>query len=170
MGSVQQLTPLAQHLYLNSFLNLTEKLSQITMPKGSGLTKPMKLSAELADIVGKKEASRAECIKQLWAYLKRTTSKIPKTSNSSSPTRRWPRSSATTKSVPSEWPSSSPPICLKLLYIFITYPKLNADHQYFNRRRHFFEKKMCVLIKMNAITDYYLLNYMYSKIKSILYF
>ena len=41
------------------------------MPKGSGLTKPMKLSAELADIVGKKEASRAECIKQLWAYIKK---------------------------------------------------------------------------------------------------
>jgi upstream activation factor subunit UAF30 len=38
--------------------------------KGSGLTKPMKLSAELAAIVGKKEASRAECIKLLWAYLK----------------------------------------------------------------------------------------------------
>jgi len=41
------------------------------MPKGSGLTKTMKLSAELADIVGKKEASRAECIKQLWAYIKK---------------------------------------------------------------------------------------------------
>jgi upstream activation factor subunit UAF30 len=41
------------------------------MPKGSGLTKPLKLSAALADIVGKKEASRAECIKQLWAYLKK---------------------------------------------------------------------------------------------------
>ena len=41
------------------------------MPKGAGLTKPMKLSAELADIVGKKEASRAECIKQLWAYIKK---------------------------------------------------------------------------------------------------
>ena len=40
------------------------------MPKGSGLTKPMKLSAELADIVGRKEASRAECAKQLWAYIK----------------------------------------------------------------------------------------------------
>merc|ERR1711936_695330 len=77
MGSVQQLTPLAQHLYLNSFLNLTEKLSQITMPKGSGLTKPMKLSAELADIVGKKEASRAECIKQLWAYLKKNNLQDP---------------------------------------------------------------------------------------------
>lgn len=41
------------------------------MPKGSGLTKTMKLSAELADVVGKKEASRAECIKQLWAYIKK---------------------------------------------------------------------------------------------------
>ena len=41
------------------------------MPKGAGLTKPMKLSPELGDIVGKKEASRAECIKQLWAYIKK---------------------------------------------------------------------------------------------------
>ena len=41
------------------------------MPKGAGLTKPMKLSADLADIVGKKEASRAECVKLLWAYLKK---------------------------------------------------------------------------------------------------
>ena len=39
--------------------------------KGSGLTKPMKLSADLAEIVGKKEASRAESVKQLWAYLKK---------------------------------------------------------------------------------------------------
>ena len=31
----------------------------------------MKLSADLPDIVGKKEASRAECVKQLWAYLKK---------------------------------------------------------------------------------------------------
>merc|ERR1711956_194953 len=42
----------------------------IKMPKGSGLTKPMKLSADLAEVVGKKEAIRAECIKQLWAYKK----------------------------------------------------------------------------------------------------
>jgi len=47
------------------------------MPKGSGLTKPMKLSAELADIVGKKEASRAECIKQLWAYIKKQNLQDP---------------------------------------------------------------------------------------------
>ena len=37
-------------------------------PKGSG--KKFKLSNELADIVGMREASRAECIKQLWAYIK----------------------------------------------------------------------------------------------------
>ena len=40
------------------------------MAKGSGLTKKMKLSPELAAIIGTKEASRAECVKGLWAYLK----------------------------------------------------------------------------------------------------
>merc|ERR1712107_343333 len=48
-----------------------KKQKSINMPKGSGLTKTMKLSGDLADIVGKKEASRAECIKQLWAYIKK---------------------------------------------------------------------------------------------------
>merc|ERR1712083_708209 len=52
-------------------------ISSLIMPKGSGLTKPMKLSAELADIVGKKEASRAECIKELWAYLKKNNLQDP---------------------------------------------------------------------------------------------
>ena len=47
------------------------------MPKGQGLTKPMKLSAELAEVVGMKEASRAECIKQLWAYLKKNNLQDP---------------------------------------------------------------------------------------------
>ena len=47
------------------------------MPKGSGLTKPLKLSSDLADIVGKKEASRAECIKELWAYLKKHNLQTP---------------------------------------------------------------------------------------------
>ena len=37
----------------------------------------MKLSAELADIVGKKEASRAECTKQLWAYIKKQNLQDP---------------------------------------------------------------------------------------------
>ncbi len=41
------------------------------MPKGAGLTRPHRLSPELAAIVGKKEASRAECVKQLWAYIKK---------------------------------------------------------------------------------------------------
>merc|ERR1712086_543066 len=49
----------------------------IKMPKGSGLTKPMKLSADLAEVVGKKEASRAECIKQLWAYIKKNNLQDP---------------------------------------------------------------------------------------------
>ncbi len=49
----------------------TNVANSFIMPKGAGLTKPMKLSPELADIVGKKEASRAECIKQLWAYIKK---------------------------------------------------------------------------------------------------
>merc|ERR1711956_211138 len=51
--------------------------ASLIMPKGSGLTKPMKLSADLADIVGKKEASRAECIKELWAYLKKNNLQDP---------------------------------------------------------------------------------------------
>jgi upstream activation factor subunit UAF30 len=45
--------------------------------KGSGLTKPMKLSADLAEVVGKKEASRAECVKQLWAYIKKNNLQDP---------------------------------------------------------------------------------------------
>jgi len=43
---------------------------KIKMPKGSGLTKAYKLSPELSDVVGKKEATRGECMKQLWAYIK----------------------------------------------------------------------------------------------------
>merc|ERR1711894_430922 len=39
--------------------------------KITGVMKPMKVSADLAAIIGKKEASRSECIKLLWAYMKK---------------------------------------------------------------------------------------------------
>lgn len=39
--------------------------------RGGGLSKPVKLSAELADIVGKKEAPRTEVTKKIWEYIKR---------------------------------------------------------------------------------------------------
>ena len=43
------------------------------MAKGSGLTKPLCLSKELADLVGAKEdekLSRPEVVKRLWAHIK----------------------------------------------------------------------------------------------------
>lgn len=39
--------------------------------KTKGFTKPKKLSADLAGIAGKKEASR-DVIKELWSYLKKS--------------------------------------------------------------------------------------------------
>jgi chromatin remodeling complex protein RSC6 len=36
----------------------------------TGFTKPLKLSEDLEEIVGLKEASRGEVIKQMWAYIK----------------------------------------------------------------------------------------------------
>ena len=54
------------------------------MPKGSkattensSITQPMKLSANLADIVGMKEAGPDECIKRLRAYLKANNLRDP---------------------------------------------------------------------------------------------
>ena len=47
------------------------------MAKGSGLTKKMKVSADLEAIICKKEASRPECVKELWAYLKKNNLQDP---------------------------------------------------------------------------------------------
>merc|ERR1712066_1089653 len=49
----------------------------IKMAKGGGLTKKMKVSADLEAIIGKKEASRADCVKELWAYLKKNNLQDP---------------------------------------------------------------------------------------------
>merc|ERR1711935_1136967 len=62
-------------LYFSS-RNKYQKIVKMA-PKVNGLTKPLKLSADLADIVGKKEASRVECIKLLWAYLKKNNLQDP---------------------------------------------------------------------------------------------
>merc|ERR1712018_834405 len=52
-------------------------ISQIATMPGGGLTAPKKLSPELADIVGKKEASRAELMKLLWAHIKKNNLQDP---------------------------------------------------------------------------------------------
>merc|ERR1712203_115258 len=63
---------MAEYMGTRTFRFTQTRIQQkLKMPKGGGLTKPMKLSADLAAIVGKDEASRAECIKLLWAYLKK---------------------------------------------------------------------------------------------------
>ncbi len=45
--------------------------------KQTGFTKPMRLSEDLAEVVGMTVASRSECIKELWAYLKRNNLQDP---------------------------------------------------------------------------------------------
>ena len=45
-----------------------EEIEIDNMP--GGFKKPLKLSADLAAVVGVEEASRVECVKLLWAYLK----------------------------------------------------------------------------------------------------
>ena len=49
------------------------------MPKGPALTKPMKLSNELFDIVGKQKASHSNCIKLIWDYIKKNSLLDPET-------------------------------------------------------------------------------------------
>jgi upstream activation factor subunit UAF30 len=45
---------------------------------GGGFTKPMKLSDDLAAIVGKDVAPRHEVVKQIWAYIKENNLQDPK--------------------------------------------------------------------------------------------
>merc|ERR1711994_801654 len=77
MGIQQLSSAPKSHIFEKSLTPHESPPNRIKMSKGSGLTKPMKLSAELADIVGQKEASRAQCIKQLWAYLKKNNLQDP---------------------------------------------------------------------------------------------
>jgi len=46
--------------------------------KGNGYTAPVKLSAELADIVGGDEMPRHEVVKRMWAYIKENQLQDPK--------------------------------------------------------------------------------------------
>merc|ERR1739845_200822 len=88
------------------------KTKQNKMPKGSGLTKPLNLSTELADLVGAKKGeklSRPEVVKRLWAHIKTNKLQDPRTSSTSFPTPRCSPSSERRRSVPSGWPSSSRP-------------------------------------------------------------
>merc|ERR1712079_680969 len=74
MGTASEAKPFKPFAFRDS---IRPEPTKIKMPKGGGLTKPMKLSEDLAAIVGKKEASRAECIKELWAYLKKNNLQDP---------------------------------------------------------------------------------------------
>merc|ERR1719309_863400 len=46
--------------------------------KANGYTAPVKLSAELADIVGGDEMPRHEVVKRMWAYIKENNLQDPK--------------------------------------------------------------------------------------------
>ena len=88
------------------------------MPKGSGLTKPLTVSPELATLVGAKKdekLSRPQVVKRLWAYIKEKTQK---TNNSSNQIKRWSQYLEKKKSELSEWPSisraTSPPKHLRM--------------------------------------------------------
>ena len=72
----------------------------------------MKLSADLADIVGKKEASRAECVKQLWAYLKKHNLQDPENKQFFTPDKKMAISEVISSEL-SACPSSSRLICLR---------------------------------------------------------
>merc|ERR1712212_799483 len=65
---------------LPSVLRKSFVKNSVKMAKGSGLTKPLKLSAELALICEAKKdekLSRPEVVKRLWAYIKKNKLQTP---------------------------------------------------------------------------------------------
>merc|ERR1711971_296517 len=84
-----------------------QKSPAISMPKGSGLTKPLKLSAELKKLLASEEdeMSRPQVVKALWLTSKLTNFRTPTTSSTSPPTRPWKESLELRRFGLSEWPS-----------------------------------------------------------------
>merc|ERR1712211_174824 len=76
------------------------------MPKGSGLTKPMALSSELADLVGAKKGeqlSRPEVVKRICAYLKANKLQDPENKQYFKPDAKMKPIFERTRSAPSAW-------------------------------------------------------------------
>merc|ERR1712212_1145547 len=92
-----------------------ENTSKSNMPKGGGLTKPMKLSDDLAAIVGRKSASRAKCMKYLWAYLKKNNLQCEDNKQYFLPDKKWPKFLVLKNVEVLEWPNSLANIYLVLL-------------------------------------------------------
>merc|ERR1712179_281111 len=55
----------------------SESPEKVKRPTPAAFTKKFKLSSDLSSIIGKKEASRSEIVKELWAYLKKNNLQDP---------------------------------------------------------------------------------------------
>ena len=82
------------------------------------LCQPMNLSPELADVIGKKVASRAECIYILGKIAQRLQDPENRRNfKISYQTQNWPKSMATKAHQGLEWQNPSPLIYLKQLWV-----------------------------------------------------